>query len=109
MANVRISHMQSSNKRFKSQTSEGVGVEIREITKLCCSVDVVQTPQRLSGIWIIPGTAGSGVPKYHLPFLAYTVHSGKHSYTSILQLRQILSFGFYNLFIRASSCLILNP
>lgn len=55
------------------------------------------------------GTPGSVIPEYHLPFLAYNVHNGKPSYTSLLQLKQIPSFGFYNLFIRASSCLILNP
>lgn len=86
---------QVNKKRFRGRTSERVRAGIRQITKLGCSVDVVQT-EALRG-WIMPGTPESGVPEHHLPFLAYTVHNGKPSYTSFLQLKQIPSFGFYNL------------
>lgn len=55
------------------------------------------------------GTPGSGIPEHHLPFLSYAVHNGKPSYASFLQLKLIPSYGFYNLFIRACSCLVLNP
>jgi len=55
------------------------------------------------------GTAGSGIPEHRLPFLTYALLNGKPNCTSFFQLKQILSYGFSNPFIRAYSCLVLNP
>lgn len=59
----------------------------------------------------MPGTPGSGVPEYH--FLSLLTLSIMVSLVTqavcCVKLKQIPSFGFYNLFIRASSCLIPNP
>ncbi|OWK64059.1 Protein N-terminal glutamine amidohydrolase [Lonchura striata] len=67
---------QVNKKRYRGQTSEGVRPGIRQITKLCYSVDMMQTEAFRD--WIMPGTPGSGVPEYHLPFLAYTVIMNLH-------------------------------
>lgn len=52
--------MQSLNRlvRVRGQTSEVVRAGIRQITKLCCRVDVVQTEG--FGGWIMSGIPGCG-------------------------------------------------
>jgi len=38
---------------------------------------------------VLAGTAGYGIPKRCLPFLAYTICNGEPNYTGFLQLEQI--------------------
>lgn len=59
---------QVNKKRVWGHTSEVVRAGIRQITKLCLSVDVVQIES--FGGWIMAGTPGSGIPEHCLPFLA---------------------------------------